>query len=508
MDSKPFSVELEAKPFPIIAGKPISILHKETANALGLLPLDRIEILNEKNGKSIVTVVDMTDTLLERNQIGLFESTKKALGVASGDKLRVYAIGMPKSVEFIKKKMRGEELSEMEIRTIVEDFDKNRLSDIEGSAFMTAVYIHGYSLNETVAMIRALTENGLQLRINKWPIVDKHSIGGINGRATMIVVPIVAAAGLFMPKTSSRSITSAAGTADAMEVLANVCLGVNEIKSITESVGGIIAWGGAIDLAPVDDKIIKIEHPLSLDPPGQVIASVMAKKASVGSKFVVIDIPVGPGMKIKNVKDAHAMGEIFLKVGKRIGIDVEVVLTDGTKPSGYAFGPALEAKNVMEVLEGKRFDSLAQKSCELAGVLFELVGKAERGHGVELAKRILESGKALKKMKQIIDAQGKRCDDSKEIELAEHKVSIESKSEGEVSTIDVKHLINIARTAGAPADKKAGVKLLVDEGTNVSQGDVLYEIYAENKVRLKLAEEKAMKYNGIHFETIIIDRFP
>ena len=501
-----FTLSLRAKALPIRAGKPIAIIHENIARQLGIFPLDRIEIKNPETKKKIIAIVDVTDSMVSTEELGLFEDTINQLKVKDSRALEVRAVERPKSVEYIKKKILGKALSEAEIKTIVSDLDQNRLSDVEAGAFMSAVYIHGYNMAETIAMTKALVENGKRIRFDVSPIVDKHSIGGINGRATMVMVPIVASAGLYIPKTSSRSITSAAGTADAMEVLANVCLDVGQIKEITEKIGAVICWGGALNLAPADEKIIKVEYPLSLNPQGQIIASVLAKKASVSSKYIVIDIPVGPGLKIEDNKQGELLAEKFIAVGRRLGMHIEAVLTDGSQPSGPAFGPALEAKHAMQILEGKRFDSLAQKSCELAGVLFELVGKVKRGQGFNYAKKILKSGNALKKMKQIIKAQGERVSSSKQIKLAPYKEKIITKREGEIARIDVRRLINIARLAGAPYDKKAGVLLNVEPGDDVSKGDILYTIFAENKRKLALAVREAKRSSGVRLSKIILKK--
>jgi len=501
-----YAIHLKAKPFSISSGKHIAIINSDTAAKLGLRALERIEIQNKETGKSIVTVIDTTEKLLKKGEIGLFNEVTMALGVVEGHPLSVSAAGTPESLQFIKKKLHGKELTAMEINSIVKDIDRNMLSDIELSSFMTSVFINGYSLPETVAMTKALTENGKILELDAEPVVDKHSIGGINGRATMIIVPIVASAGLFIPKTSSRSITSAAGTADAMEVLANVNLSFKKIRGITEKIGGVIAWGGSLDLAPVDDKIIKIEHPLSLDPQGQVIASVIAKKASVGSKFVVIDIPIGPRMKILDRKEGALMAEKFISVGRRMGMKIEAVLTDGSQPSGPAFGPALEARNVMEILEGKVFDDMAQKSCELSGVLLELVEKCKDGRGFDCAKKILKSGEALKKMKQIINAQGKKINSSKAIPWAPYSIEVKIDRDGEIASADAGILKDVARIAGAPHNKTAGVLLNTEIGQKVSKGEILYTIYAENKRKLELAEKYAHKVHPVKLEKIILEK--
>ncbi|MDD5148832.1 MAG: thymidine phosphorylase, partial [Candidatus ainarchaeum sp.] len=242
-----YSQMMRVKTFDIEAGALISIMHEIDAKELGVLPLDRVELTNIKNGKKVVTVVDHTTTMVEPDEIGLFEDAQKELLVFRGDQVEVKQSPQPESVSFIKKKLSGGKLSEKEIKSIVDDISKNKLSNIEMGAFMTAIYIRGFDLDETTSMTKALVEDGQRLKLKKGPVLDKHSIGGINGRTTMVLVPIVASLGCVIPKTSSRSITSAAGTADVMEVLADVCLPMKRIKSITEKTGAVIVWGGAVD---------------------------------------------------------------------------------------------------------------------------------------------------------------------------------------------------------------------------------------------------------------------
>jgi AMP phosphorylase len=431
---------------------------------------------------------------------------QKALGVRDGDQLLVSPSLQPASVKFIKKKLRGIELSPDEITAIVNDIASNRLSEIEASAFMTAVFIHGNTLPEIVAMTKALALGGDHVDIKKTPVVDKHSIGGINGRVTMVLVPIIAAAGCYIPKTASRSITSAAGTADAMEVLCDVELSVERIKAITEKIGGVIVWGGGVALAPGDDKIIKIEHPLALDPEGQVIASVMAKKFAVGAKFLVIDIPVGPDMKVESRERAETLARRFVEVGKKLSMRTEVILTDGTEPVGHAFGPALEAKVALETLEGKRFDNLGEKACELAGLLLELCGKSPAKKGMTLAKNLLKSGKASKKMQEILKAQNGRVFKSEQVKEAKLKETVLSDADGEITSISVRRLVEIARLAGAPGDLQAGVMLLVDKGNQVNRGQPLLEIHSNNPQKMALAKKLATERSGIELRKVVLER--
>lgn len=501
-----YAQKMKFRHFDLDAGKLVAVLNEVNSKELGVLPMERVQVTNLRNKKSTAAVVDVTDSMVEENCVGLFNDIVQLLNLKPKDVVEVKAISAPDSLAYIKKKLDGEALNEKELQKIVSDLNSNILSDVEAAAFVSGVYIHGFNLDETTAMAKALANSGERLNLKKKPCVDKHSIGGTNGRVTMVLVPIMASLGCYIPKTSSRSITSAAGTADAMEVVANVSLNLKKIKEVTEKIGGCIVWGGGLELAPGDDKIIKIEHPLSLDPNGQIIASVMAKKFAVGAKYLVIDLPVGPGVKISTEERAHEMAKKFIEVGKRLGIQVEVVITDGTEPSGKAFGPALEAKYALQALEGKFFDNLSQKACELSGVLLELCGKSKKGKGFYDAKQALESGKALKKMKEIIKAQGAKALSSEEIKTAKFSRTIFAKEDGVIHLINVRKCTTIARLAGAPADHKAGILLHIETGQKVKKGQKLYEIQSENERKLKLAEKFANEDNVIELKKIILEK--
>ena len=212
--------------------------------------------------------------------------------------------------------------------------------------------MHELDINESVSLTKAMINTGEILKLNKYPVMDMHCIGGVAGnRTTMIIVPIVASAGLTIPKTSSRSITSPAGTADTMEVLSNVSFSIKEIKKVIRKTNACLVWGGSVNLAPADDKIIRIEHPVSLDPEGQLLASILAKKRSASATHLLIDIPIGKGSKIENRKKALHLKRLFESISKKLGIKIKVIITDGSQPVGNGIGPGLEARDVLWVLK-------------------------------------------------------------------------------------------------------------------------------------------------------------
>ncbi|MCK4491035.1 MAG: AMP phosphorylase, partial [Candidatus Altiarchaeales archaeon] len=412
--------------------------------------------------------------------------------------------GRPVSVHFIKKKMDGSPLSEGELYSVIQDIASNNLTATELSAFVTAGYIRGYCMDEVVALTKAMVETGQKIDFGD-DIVDKHCIGGVAGnRTSMLIVPIIAAAGLTIPKTSSRAITSPSGTADTMEVLAEVEFGIDELKEIVNEINSCIIWGGSVNLAPADDKIIRVEYPLSMDAEGHLLASVMAKKVSVGSDYLLIDIPIGKGAKIEDTEKANDLAHKFISLGDNLGISVECVVTDGGSPIGSGIGPGLEARDVLLALENKGPVDLIDKSVELAGNILELSKKIEKGKGRALAESILRSGKAKEKMREIIEAQNGDPDITPEdIQVGEKQQTIEAKNKGKIRYIDNKLISRIARAAGAPRDNGAGIYMHITVGDSVKVGDPLFTLYSKSGSRLKDSVELTEELIPVRVGSII-----
>lgn len=316
------------------------------------------------------------------------------------------------------------------------------------------------------------------------PMCIHNSIGGIPGRTTPIVVSICACTGLKIPKTSSRAITTPAGTADAMETICKVDFDVPEMKKIVNKTNACLVWGGALGLAPADDKIIQIERVLNLDPESQLLASIMAKKISVGAKYVIIDIPYGKTAKV-SLKQALRLKRKFEILGRHFNMKVKGVLSESLEPLGNGIGPALEIIDVIKVL--RRDDKcyhLEKKSLELSAELLELTGKAKKGKGYELAKKILDSGEAFKKFKQIIQAQKGSLNRINKFKLS---ANIKAKKSGKIFSIDIKKINLIAKAAGCPTDKFSGLYLHKHLNNPVKKGEKTITIFSDSKERLNSA---------------------
>lgn len=478
-------MKLKVKDVNLSSGGPlIAIMHEDDAAKLDLYPLDRIKI--SRDNKKAIAVVDISKkgSGVEPGVIGLFKEVLNEIKIKDNSIVDIEVENKPESIEFIKKKLQKHCLDEKEMNQIIKDAIENKLSDVELTYFVAASYINGLNVKEIVGLTKAIVNNSSKIELGKKILVDKHCIGGVPGnRTTMIIVPIIAAAGLPIVKASSRAITSAAGTADAMEVLTNVNLDVDRIKKIVNKTNGCIAWGGGAGLASGDDIIIRMEHPLKLDPEGMLLSSILAKKKAVGSTHVLIDIPFGKGAKVESRSRANRLKRLFVKVGRKLGIKIKVVLTNGSSPIGRGIGASLEAKDVIYVLTGdnKMPLDLKKKSVMLAGLMLKMAGKGNEKTALE----ILESGKAYEKFKEIIKAQdgtGKiKVDD---IRLGKYSYVVKAKKNGVVANIDNKAVASICRIAGAPKDKEAGIYLNKQIGESVRVGDALLTVYSDNSRKL------------------------
>ncbi len=460
----------------------VALLDDATAIKLDVFAGDRIRV--SSGNKSVICTVDIAKHA-DHDIIGLYYESADLLRVRQGQKVAVTPAPSPLSVPLIRAKLHGSTLSEKDMLQIVEDISTNKLTSLEIAYFVSAAYTQGFSVKETYNLAKAMINTGDKLSWGNKVVCSKHCIGGITGnRTTMIVVPIVTAAGLLMPKTSSRAITSPAGTADTMELLAPVSFSrISDIKKVVEKTDGCIIWGGSLDLAPADDKIINAEHPLGLDPTPMLLASILSKKVSEGANHVLIDIPVGKYSKITDVRKYYGLREQFLELGKMLGIKIEVVKTCGDGPVGRGFGPALEAIDVLRVLHNDKLapQDLRDKSVCLAGILLEMGGKARKGEGAKIAYSILKSGAAWRKMQDIIKAQGGNPDISpKDIELGSFTKTARASKDGKVRELNDDALAKMGTLAGAPKDKGAGVYLHVLNGQKVNKGDPLFTIYSNS----------------------------
>ncbi|MCB1772698.1 MAG: thymidine phosphorylase family protein [Gammaproteobacteria bacterium] len=478
----------------------VAYLHRDCLvyRSEGFQALSKIEVSSTTNGRSVLATLNVVDdsSITAPGQLGLSLQAFRQLDLPEGAAATVAHAKSPESLHAVHRKIAGERLAYADYKAITADIVANRYAKIEMAAFLVACTETGMERDEVLYLTRAMADSGEKLAWHEPLVADKHCIGGIPGnRTSMLVVPIVAAHGIFIPKTSSRAITSPAGTADTMEVLAEVELPPRLLNDIVRTERGCLAWGGTARLAPVDDTLISVERPLSLDSPGQLVASILAKKIAAGATHLLIDIPMGPSAKVRSQADALRLRKLFEFVGDRVGLQLEVMVTDGHQPIGRGIGPVLEARDVMQVLENDPDQprDLREKALQLAARILEFDPDVRGGQGYMLARDILESGRALDKMRAIIDAQGRR-----QIIHEPGKLFTKIKAEktANVIAIDNLQMARIARLAGAPMDKGAGVDLFAKVGDRVKRGQALYAIHAEFAADFDFACEAAAVDSG------------
>lgn len=451
----------------------------------GFEVLTRIRVtLGEKS--ILATLNHINNGILKLHEVSLSQYAWKLLGAKEGDFVKLAHPVPLQSLSFVRSKVYGNEFTSTQIQQIIKDISEGRYSDIHVATFLTACA--GGRLNEAEIMDLTKTMVDVGERLS-WPekmIVDKHCVGGLPGnRTSLIVVPIVTAFGLTMPKTSSRAITSPAGTADTMETLAPVDLNLSSMQRVVEKEGGCIVWGETVALSPADDILIRVERAIDLDSEGQLIASVLSKKIAAGSTHIVIDIPVGPTAKVRTVAMAEELTKLFKIVAKALNIHVSIITTDGSQPVGRGIGPALEAKDVLAVLKNEvnAPQDLRDRALTLAGMILEFSPKIKLGEGKRVATQLLDNGQAWQKFQAICEAQG----GFRAPPTAPFSQSILSPHQGRVKNIDNRQIARLAKLAGAPHQKAAGVLLHTPLNTVVEKNAPLFTVYSESKGALRYA---------------------
>lgn len=466
------------------------VLCEKEAQAYGIRMGDKLRL--QWNSKKTVVTANFTKTKVDYGEIGLFAEIWQHYKIKPNEALQLSLVERPESIESIKKKILGKTLNFKEMYSIVKDIADFVLGDIEITYFVASGFARKFSHEELYYLTRAIAETGDMLKLSG-PVVDKHSIGGLPGnRTTPIVVPIIASLGFKIPKTSSRAITSAAGTADTMEVLAPVMFQMDQIKEIVKKTNACIAWGGGTRIAPADDRIIRVSYPLSLEPYTKMIVSVMAKKVAMGIKYLVIDLPVGPTAKVHRIEDAKKIEKEMKYLAKKFNMKIKVNINEALKPIGRGIGPVLEARDVLRVLQRKEHRplDLEEKALELAGELLDLVGHSKKGDGYDAALAVLRSGKAWKKMQEIIRAQGGNPHiDSEDVVLSDKILEFKAEKSGQIISFDNRAVVEICRTLGAPTCKTAGIYLNKVMEDRVREGDTVFTMYAESEDRLRLAQK-------------------
>ncbi|RDE24190.1 thymidine phosphorylase family protein [Motiliproteus coralliicola] len=464
-------------------------LHQDSyvCHSEGFSALSRVRV-NSDDHSIIATLHIVRGSQLTPYEIGFSDSAWQHMQLTDGDQVWVSHPKPLESLSYLRAKVFGHKLNEDQIRTIVNDVVAGRYADVHLAAFITACGDRKLDTDEIIALTRAMVDSGSRLNWQRDIIVDKHCVGGLPGnRTTPIVVSILASLGLTMPKTSSRAITSPAGTADTMETLTEVSLSLSQMQEVVRQHGGCLAWGGSVQLSPADDLLIRVERALDIDSEGQLIASVLSKKIAAGATHVLIDIPVGPTAKVRDQQSAKRLAEQLRTVAQALGLQLRVLFSDGSQPVGRGIGPALEALDILAVLENspQAPQDLKERAILLAGELLEMSEAAAAGKGQQQARQALEQGHAWQCFQAICQAQG----GLRQPPVANYRYNLLADCAGRVAAIDNRLLSQAAKLAGAPVDKAAGIVIYKHLGDSVKSGETLLTLHAESPGELDYAVE-------------------
>ncbi len=480
------------------------LINTKLAEKSALLPGQLIELYPKDIGLKVYSRDNYSES-----HIGISQKIANEYSIQKGDEVEIKEITNEQIIALLHKKMRGDPLKEEEIDYIFSAIDKNLIHDTQIAVLMSLFQVQGLSLDETTHVAKAIVNNSDILHPKKGPVVDKHSIGGIAGnRITPIMIPILAAAGLTIPKVSTRAITSPAGTIDTVEVIMPCDLNLEEMKEVVDTTGGCVVSGETVGLADVSDKIIHVLETIKIDPREFMVASILSKKIAAGSEYVLIDLPTGKGAKVIRREQSQELGGLFTSIGYALKLRLDCIISPGDRPIGSMIGPSLEAKDVLSiVIDQSGSIDLMNKALSLSGIIFEAQNWCPRGYGFEYAEEVLRSGKAYEKLKEIIAAQG--GDENIKVEdipTANYTSTVIAKSGGVVYAVESAAISTIARQAGAPSDKNAGVKLLVKRGNRFKKGDPLFEVHSSSEGRLTSALKLATSdYDPIDAERMILE---
>lgn len=446
-----------------------------------------------QNDVLLYVVVEVTDTLVNEGHVGVNEDIWSRYGIKQDGTITISIIDRPESLEYIKKKLLGSKLTAHELEVITQDISDRKIREVEIAYFMATFFNPGFDQEEVLATINGMAKAGdildfKNIRENGDMVVDKHSIGGVAAKGiTPILVPIIASHGLVIPNTSTRAITTPAGTTDILEVIMPMTHTNEELYEIIKKTGAFMIWGGALRLSPADDVLISVERGLHVQSFQKLLVSIIAKKVSMGISHIVIDIPYGPGTKVEKPDDVEFLSSQFKLLFDKVGIKCDTYTRRVEGPDGYGIGPALEVRDILRVFERHpdRPTKLEETAVDMAGKLLELADKAPYGEGKRAALQKLDSGEAEKKFWEIAMAQGAtKTVKSDEIKLGGYTQEFKAEKGGVISVIDNKEIVKISRALGNPFIKEAGLYLHKTMGDSVEEGETILTMYATSSDRL------------------------
>jgi pyrimidine-nucleoside phosphorylase len=411
-----------------------------------------------------------------------------------------------RAFDIIQKKRDGKSLSSLEINFLIDGYRKGLIPDYQMSAWAMAVYFQGLSKEETIFLTQAMVDSGDTIDLSRIQgiKVDKHSTGGVADSTSLIIVPLLAAAGVPIVKMSGRGLGHTGGTIDKLEAIPGfkVELTIEEIYKQVESCGAFLGSQTG-DLVPADKMLYSLRDvTATIDITSLIASSVMSKKIAAGADKIVLDVKVGSGAFMKNIEQACHLAETMVDIGKGAGKETVALITDMNQPLGNNIGNALEVMEAFAVLKGETDGRLLDLSLELAAEALVLAGKEKNVSKAKLRlHKLIKTKEAFLKMAQIIRCQGGNpevLDDPSLLPIAQKRTTVSAKKNGFVTSVDAKQIGNAAMilgagrlTKGQEIFQEVGIRLLKRPGDQVSKGDTIAIIHSRENYGLKDAQTMA-----------------
>ena len=392
-------------------------------------------------------------------------------------------------IDIITKKKNKEELTELEIKYVVENFVNGTILDYQMSSLLMAIVINGMNDKEIYYLTKYMIASGNTLDLSSLGnVVDKHSTGGVGDKTTLIISPIVASCGVKVAKMSGRALGYTGGTIDKLESIPGIKLDleedefINQIKDINVAI-----TSQTKDIAVADKKIYALRDVTgTVESIPLIASSIMSKKIAMGSKNLVIDVKVGNGALIKNIEDARKLANIMINLGKQNGMKVICLLTNMDIPLGSNVGNSLEIKEVIDILQNKKDNNLKTLCIELASYMVMLGLDIEYDKAKNKVIEALTSGKAYDKFRELIKYQNGRVD---ELNNIKPKYQIKAQKDGYISRMDAIEIGKLAMNLGAGRinkedriDYDAGVVIHKSVGDYVNKDDIILDLYTNKDV--------------------------
>ena len=409
-----------------------------------------------------------------------------------------------RAIDVIRKKRDGGELSRHEIDSLVNAYTAGDIPDYQVSAWLMAVVLRGMTRPETAALTDAMLHSGDVLDFSSISArkVDKHSTGGVGDKTSLVLAPLAAAAGVTVPMISGRGLGHTGGTLDKLEAIPgfNVNLSVAQFRRILETCGCAMI-GQTAEIAPADRKLYALRDVTgTVESPYLICASIMSKKLAEGIDALVLDVKTGSGAFMKTEDDAAFLAELMVETGERMGKEVVALITDMDQPLGYMIGNALEVVEVVEVLRGEGPEDLRQLCLELAGWMLHLGGvSATVEDGKRQSEKLISSGKALAKFRQMVELQGgdpRAIDDPGKLPQAQHTMTISSPRGGYLASLKCEQIGTACVVLGGGRERKedsvdpaVGIVLHKKVGDAVSTGELLATIHYNSEARARRVGE-------------------